>query len=211
MRRIPFSDAAVGRSACCTRAGLVPPRAWARGAIAVLGATLASLVNPASAQELEHAIRQPWALYVFVSSRMPHQSLVALAREARQAHATMVFRGFQTDGFNLAGQQQFVAQLNEECCAAAGGALGVPAGRRADAPAGPAWSIDPSLYRRFAVDVVPSFVLAANGATGDQSFSKVAGDMALASALKFFAQRSAIGSVRQQAATLYQSTYGGRE
>jgi conjugal transfer pilus assembly protein TrbC len=75
----------------------------------------------------------------------------------------------------------------------------------------PAWSMDPALYHRFDVAVVPTFVLAATGATGEQSFSKVAGDMALANALKFFAQKSAIPPVRQQAVSIYQSTYGDRQ
>ena len=167
------------------------------------------LSQPAQAQELERSMRRPWTLYVFVSTSMPHQTLVNLAREAGQAHAAVVFRGFPGGQFDLQSEQRFVAQLNAECCdvrPAVGGAAAAAASTGA-----PAWSIDPALYRRFGVDVVPSFVLAANGASGDQSFSKVAGDMALASALKYFAQKSAIGPIRQQAVSIYQSTYGGRQ
>jgi conjugal transfer pilus assembly protein TrbC len=183
-------------------------RALAIGLVAIAGAMLLTWSGRAESQELEHAMRQPWTLYVFVSTGMPHQTLVDLAREAGQAHAAVVFRGFPGGQFDLQGEQRFVAQLNAECCDVHPAVGGVSAMRAA---AVPAWSIDPALYRRFGVDVVPCFVLAATGASGDQSYSKVSGDMALANALKYFAQKSAIAPVRQQAVAIYQSTYGGRQ
>jgi len=164
-------------------------------------------------QELERAIRQPWTVYVFVSAGMPHQSLVELAREAARAHAAMVFRGFPGGVFDLQGEQRLVAQLNEECChqqrTAPTGSGG--SGHLTSTSVVPAWSVDPALYRQFDVTVVPTFVIAATGATDELLFSKVSGDMALASALKYFAQRSAIPLIRQQAVSRYQLAYGGHQ
>ncbi len=205
MLRIPFSEPQRVGAGC----GDATARAWAVAGAAVVGGLFTVLPGRAASQELEHAMRQPWTLYVFASTTMPHQALVRLAREAGQAHAAVVFRGFPGGQFDLQSEQRFVAQLNAECCGvrpAVGGAAAAAA-----AAAVPAWSIDPALYRRFAVDVVPTFVLAANGASGEANFSKVAGDMALASALKYFAQKSAIAPIRQQATAIYQSTYGGRQ
>ena len=203
MRRTRFNDARVqvdGGHRTLTRPIVV-------GVAAVVATLLTIAAQRADAQELEHAIRQPWTLYVFVSTGMPRQALVDLAREAGQAHAAVVFRGFPGGQFDLGGEQRYIAQLNADCCdvhPAVGGAAALRAA------AVPAWSIDPALYRRFAVDVVPTFVLAATGAAGEQTFSKVSGDMALANALKYFAQQSAISVIRQQATSIYQSTYGGR-
>ena len=211
MQRIPSSEA----PSCGARAGRVGHAREVTAAVvrvgALIGAVLMTFPTSAQPQELERGIRQPWSLYVFVSTNMPRQALVALAREASAAHATMVFRGFQSGGFDLGGEQRLVAELNEECChvSAAGGAGGNPrAGTQALVPA---WLVDPALYHRFGVDLVPTFVLAANGATGAQSFSKVTGDMALASALKYFAQRSAITTIRQEASATYQAAFGGRQ
>ena len=217
MQRIPFNEAAavaVGPS-CVPSRSRRHARAGATAVAALVSAVLLCSSSPAPAQQLEQAMRHPWTLYVFVSTSMPHRGLVDLAREASQAHAAMVFRGFPGTFFDLGAEQRLIAQLNEECCGVVAGAAQSDArwGRPSSTTAQevPTWSIDPALYHRFDVAVVPTFVLAGTGASGEQAFTKVAGDMALASALKFFAQRSAIGSVRQQAATLYQSTYGGRE
>ena len=204
MQRTPFNDVR-------PRLGL-RGRALGRALVVAFAATVAAALlvmsERSQAQELEQSMRHPWTLYVFVSTGMPHQTLVDLAREAGQAHAAVVFRGFPGGQFDIQAEQRFVAQLNAECCdihPAVGGAAALKAA------AVPAWSIDPALYRRFAVDVVPTFVLAANGASGDKTFTKVAGDMALANALKYFAQKSSIAPIRQQAAAIYQSTYGGRQ
>lgn len=204
MPRTPFNDVRPSAG----RWGRSVNRTLAVGIAAIVAAALAVSCEHSHAQELERSMRHPWTLYVFVSTGMPHQTLVDLAREAGQAHAAVVFRGFLGGQFDITAEQRFVAQLNAECCdvhPAVGGAGAL------NSAAVPAWSIDPALYRRFGVDVVPTFVLAATGTTGDKTFSKVAGDMALANALKYFAQKSAIAPIRQQAAAIYQSTYGGRQ
>lgn len=204
MQRIPSNDVRSRPG----RRGRAVAGALGVGIVAIVGAAFMVLSERSQAQDLEHSMRHPWTLYVFVSTGMPHQTLVDLAREAGQAHAAVVFRGFPGGQFDVQAEQRFVAQLNAECCDVRPAVGGVAALKAASVPA---WSIDPALYRRFGVDLVPTFVLAANGASGDQTFSKVAGDMALANALKYFAQKSAISPIRQQAAAIYQSTYGGRQ
>lgn len=226
MQRIPFNEAA--QLALPARAQVpvcAPVRARARAldhaqslmtAAAALGcAWLLCFSAPVPAQQLEQSMRHPWTLYVFVSTGMPHQALVNLAREAGQAHASMVLRGFPGSFFDLGAGQRFVAQLNEECCGVSPASAGqdAAAGRAgaAAAPEVPGWSIDPALYRRFDVSVVPTFVLAETGGTGEQTFTKVSGDMALASALKYVAQGSASPARRAAAASIYQSAYRGRQ
>ena len=213
MQRIPSSEGAAQGEWPAPSLRRATLRILAIGVAAVAGALLMTCPTSVHPQELERAIRQPWTLYVFVSTGMPHQSLVDLAREAARAHAAVVFRGFPGGVFDLQGEQRLVAQLNEECCrpqrtapAGAGGSEHLTS-----ASVVPGWSVDPALYHRFDVTVVPTFVIAATGGSDERSFSKVSGDMALASALKFFAQRSAIPSIRRQATSLYQLAYGGRQ
>jgi conjugal transfer pilus assembly protein TrbC len=171
--------------------------------------------EPAPAQQLEATMRHPWTLYVFVSTGMPHAALVNLAREAGLAHASMVLRGFPGSTFDLGAGQRLVTQLNEECCGVSARSAQSQSVTGAAAPTAaqqsPGWSIDPALYRRFDVSVVPTFVLAATGGTGDDTFTKVSGDMALASALKYVAQGSSSAARRAAAASIYQSAYGGRQ
>ena len=127
----------------------------------------------------------------------------------------MVLRGFPGSFFDLGAGQRLVAQLNAECCGVSADSArqDSASGRPASAALSevPAWSIDPALYRRFDVSVVPTFVLAETGGTGDQTFTKVSGDMALASALKYVAQGSASPARRAAAVSIYQSAYRGRQ
>ena len=218
MQRIPSNEGAAAAAGRFRAARPLPSRdvrAFGTAVTALVSCALLCWSAPAPAQQLERSIRHPWTLYVFVSTTMPHQGLVELAREASQAQASMVFRGFPGSSFDLGGEQRLIAQLNAECCGVDAGSAQSQAGSstssRAAARAVPAWSIDPALYRRFEVSVVPTFVLAGTGAAGDQAFTKVAGDMALASALKYFAQGSAIPALRQAAVSIYQSAYGGRQ
>ena len=185
-------------------------RASARAAIAA--AAMLMMASPAiRAQGLEHTMRKPWSLYVFVATSLPHSTLVSLAREAAVTRAKLVFRGFANGAFDIGGEQRLVAQLNEECCHVEPDAPLTQSRSSQGQLTAPAWSIDPMLYTQFNVDQVPAFVLSANGATGDKSYSKVTGDMAIATALKFFAQRSSVGSIKTQAAAIYQASFGGRE
>lgn len=218
MRRTPFNEvaaaAAAGRARAPSRARR-HVRAGATAVAALLAVVLLCSSAPAQAQQLEQAMRHPWPLYVFVSTSMPHRDLVDLAREASHARASLVFRGFPGSLFDLGAEQRLIAQLDEECCGVVAGAAQSDAhsGRPVTTSAQevPAWSVDPALYHRFDVSVVPTFVLAGTGASGDQAFTKVAGDMSLANALKNFAQGSAIPAFRQAAASIYQSAYRGRQ
>jgi conjugal transfer pilus assembly protein TrbC len=179
--------------------------AWTLAAAASSFAMLVSCVD-VHAQDLASSIRQPWSLYVFVSSQMPQSSLVGLAREATQAGAVLVLRGFPANDATLAGAQAFTAHIDAACC----GVEPKREGAQAAATSAPAWSIDPELYQTFGVRAVPAFVLARTGSTQEQDYCEVEGDMALANALKFFAQKSASPPIRQQAAQVYAQAFGGR-
>src|SRR5450631_2636811 len=96
---------------------------------------------PASAQaQLEtqsmlQSMRTGWTTYIFVSTLTPRTSLVELAREASQAGAVLVFRGFGATGrdegtpVDLQAMQRRIAEIDEECCK----------GRKV------AWVVDPRL------------------------------------------------------------------
>ena len=146
------------------------------------------------------AIRAGWSTYIFVSSTMPRESLVALAREASLSGAVLVLRGFgpgaRTAGepVNLGELQKNIAELDAECCK----------GRRVG------WIVDPKLFDRYHVAAVPSFCLAWGEGNGPEDYSLIAGDMLLSNALKFMAQESSLSGIRKRAASLYQSSFEGR-
>ena len=160
---------------------------------------LAALVPKARAQSMLESLRAGWSTYVFVSTSMPRTAIVDLARESSRAHATLVFRGFpQADGaagrpVDFQALELFVARINAECCKGSNAS----------------WMVDPRLYDRYGVRAVPSFVVAWGESAKPQDFSRVDGDMALANALKFFAQQSAIPGIRSRAADVYSSAFGG--
>jgi conjugal transfer pilus assembly protein TrbC len=163
----------------------------------LLTLALSWVATCASAQSMVESIRAGWATYIFVSTSMPERDLVDLAREASQANATLVFRGFapnSSNAINLQALQSLVAEIDQRCCS------GKPV----------SWMVDPRLFERYRVQAVPAFVLAF-GAGGPTEYSLVTGDMALANALKFFTQTSALPGVRAQAASVYAQAYGGRQ
>lgn len=169
----------------------------------LLGATLAALTPHANADEagetMLESIRGGWSTFVFVSTEMPHGALVDLALEASRTHAKLVLRGFprpSTAGapLDLQGVGAFVAKVNADCCK----------------DKGPSWLIDPRLYDRYAVRGVPSFVIAWGESAAPQEFSQVAGDMSLATALKYLAQESHVPAVRSQASAVYTRGFGGQ-
>lgn len=164
--------------------------------LAMLALSTAMGTAGAQAQSMVESMRAGWSTYIFVSTTMPRLALVDLAREAAQAHATLVLRGFATplgQPVDLPAMQRLIAEINTACC-----------DKRPVA-----WMVDPKLFDRYRVHAVPAFVLA-NGTSADgRSYSLVTGDMALANALKFFAQTSALPTVRDRAAALYALAYAG--
>ncbi|OYV01581.1 MAG: type-F conjugative transfer system pilin assembly protein TrbC [Burkholderiales bacterium PBB5] len=115
--------------------------------------------------------RQASGMLVFVSLGMPKASLQRLVADAERARATLILRGAR----NLSIKQTTAAitEVMKE--------------------ARTAWQIDPSLFKRFEVQAVPTYVLidparpvlVACGQTQCQqaAFSKVSGDVSMAYAL----------------------------
>jgi conjugal transfer pilus assembly protein TrbC len=108
-------------------------------------------------------------LIIFVSFSMPKDTLIALSKEAKEAGAVMVVRGFK-DGSLRATKQA---------------ALDVNKGHAA-------WEINPGLFRSFQIKTVPTFVVADsqaesvldNGCSPQATFSAVSGDISVELALE---------------------------
>ena len=125
------------------------------------------------------ADRQLGGLVIFASLGLPPASLEKLVADAARTRALIVLRGM-TDG----SMQKTKARIKE-----ATGNLRV------------SWQIDPTLFERFKVTGVPSFVLidptrpvnvacsAADGLCQEASFSKVTGDVPIQFALSDIARR----------------------
>jgi conjugal transfer pilus assembly protein TrbC len=152
----------------------------------------------ATAQEASAPLLQsmtaPMNTFVFVSTDMPQQTLITLAKEASLAKAVIVLTGFGGPGKTLTSTQEFAAQINSICCSKHPGR----------------WIVDPVLTRRYQVKVAPTFVVARGSSDSPNDFSKVSGDISLAQALKVFAQNSKIGMIREYAKNSYYSTYGNK-
>ena len=169
---------------------------------------------------LAQDMRQGWRTFIFVSTHMPRQSLVELARDAASSGAVLVLRGFDVRTaaqsasqvgvaagqasqliapIDLARTQRLAADIAAACCA----------GRQP-----PHWMVDPQSFERYRVNAVPTFVLAWPGTAGpaadERLYASVTGDMALANALKFFAQQSKLPALRARANELYGQAFGGR-
>ncbi|PZR46035.1 MULTISPECIES: TrbC family F-type conjugative pilus assembly protein [Burkholderiaceae] len=141
---------------------------------------------------LVESMTAPWNTLIFVSTRMPQASVIELAREASQAHAIIVLTGFTGEDGTLTATQRYAAQINAACC-----------GKK---PA--RWIIDPVLTRRFHVAAAPTFVIAHGDSDNPAEYSKVAGEISLAQALKFFAQTSQLPAARDYAGRAYYAAYG---
>lgn len=188
---------------------------------ALAGVLMFSALRPASAQparetgSLAMDMRSGWQTYIFVSSRMPRRSLVELTREETLANAVLVLRGFDVrdgDPVDLVAAQRWIAELQAECCgtpAARGNGAGTTGNGGKVAFTAARWIVDPHLFERFHVQAAPTFVLAWPGADPERDAVRVEGDMALANALKFFAQRSRSPNLRLAAAQIYAKSYGG--
>ncbi|RQQ88685.1 type VI secretion protein [Burkholderia stagnalis] len=160
-----------------------------------LAALAICIAPPAFAEpSLVETMAAPWNTFVFVSTRMPVQSVIELAREASQARAVIVLTGFGGSDSTLTGTQRYAAEINAACCA--------------KQPA--RWIVDPVLTKRYRVTAAPTFVVAHGSSENPGEYSKVAGEMSLAQALKFFAQASRLPSARDYAAKLYYSAYGSK-
>ena len=179
-------------------------------------AAQSSLPVASPVASLAQDMRQGWRTFIFVSTHMPRQSLVELARDAASSGAVFVLRGFdvQTTAevarapesvgqpilpIDLARTQRLAADIAAACCA----------GRQP-----PHWIVDPQSFERYRVSAVPTFVLAWPGAAGqaadERLYTSVTGDMALANALKFIAQQSKLPALRVRAKELYGQAFGGR-
>lgn len=147
----------------------------------------------AAAQSLFDSMRATGAAaqpggYVFVSARLSDTTLIPLARDAGQAGLTLVVNGFWGD---LEATRRRVAQINEACC------------RQKT----PGWQINPLLFQRYRIEAVPSFVVSVGPGATDADYSKVTGEMSVANALKFFAQKSQLPGVRRYATAAYASAF----
>lgn len=152
-----------------------------------------ALISPfvTAAQMVESMkAKDPWRLYVFVSSSMPTQTVVSLAREASRTRATLVLRGFP-DSSTVNGAREYVEKINQACCD----------------KKGPGWIVHPKLFESFAIKSVPAFVLTQTETPQQGVTSVVSGDMALANALKFFAQESRNPTIRTNASRIYENAF----
>lgn len=133
--------------------------------------------SPAAAEGADPSDRQTQGLIVFVSLGMPRASLERLIADAQKTRSALVLRGM-LDG----SLQKTKARIQELV---------------GDRKVG--WQIDPTLFDRFKVSGVPTFVLIdpARPVSGDcgttlcqqPSYSKVAGDVTTAFALADMSRR----------------------
>jgi conjugal transfer pilus assembly protein TrbC len=114
-------------------------------------------------------------LIVFVSFSMPPDILKELARQARESGAVLVLRGFKDE--SLAETKQAALILNR---------------------AGAEWDIHPELFKTFKVDKVPTFAVAAAGASSvleegcapETSYATVSGNISIQVALDTIRRRA---------------------
>lgn len=137
-------------------------------------------IDPASIAKRYENLRpaEDSALFVMVSFSMPPESIERLAAQANKAGATLVLRGMVDDS------------LTKTATVVAGFVKRHP---------GAQFQIDPTVFKRFAVDQVPTFVLAnqttESGACSGKacnprnSFASVSGDVTLDYALEHLAKQ----------------------
>jgi len=148
------------------------------GAVGPLPAPLPA-PDPADIAKRYGPAQQPdAALFVLVSLSMPPASLDRLAAQAGKAGATLVLRGV-VDGSLTKTAEMTAAVIRQH--------------------PGAQFQIDPTLFRRFNVDQVPTFVLAAPTAQGQTcgkdcdaqgTFVRVSGDVTLDYALEHLARQA---------------------
>lgn len=133
-----------------------------------------------------------WQSYIVVSSNMPHTQLVSLAHEASISNTVMVLNGFTNKENSIPGVQQFISEINSECCEKRNVSR---------------WIIDPKIAQRYHIKTAPTFLIARGESVNNEDYSLLSGDIDLANALKYFAQRSSSLQIRQQANHIYQNSY----
>ncbi|KQQ44683.1 hypothetical protein ASF61_21380 [Duganella sp. Leaf126] len=148
------------------------------GAVGPLPAPLPA-PDPSDIAKRYGAAQQPQAaLFVLVSLSMPPASLDRLAAQAGKAGATLVLRGV-VDGSLTKTAEMTAAVIRQH--------------------PGAQFQIDPTLFRRFNVDQVPTFVLATPTARGQTcgkdcdaqgTFVRVSGDVTLDYALEHLARQA---------------------
>jgi conjugal transfer pilus assembly protein TrbC len=154
-------------------------------------ALAALTLSVANAESMQNDILAQWRTYVVVSSTLPRDQLVSLAHEASLANAVMVLNGFPNKNNSIPDTQRFISEVNSICC-----------DKRPSR-----WIIDPKISERYHVTAAPSFVIARGESGRNEDFSVISGDLDLANALKFFAQRSGSSAVRQHATVVYQRAF----
>jgi len=154
-----------------------------------VGASLLLATAAAPAQTLLESMHPvQWKTIIFVSTKMPRESLLSLARQAQQVRATLVLNGFEAGHVGIGEAQQWVGQVNRDCCGPSGGA---------------AFEIDPKKFQQYAIKSVPTFVLTPFDAALPEQWTKVSGDMDLGNAFKFFASQSQLKGAQQYAIFQY--------
>jgi len=152
-----------------------------------------SLIAPSvNCQTMQSDMLAKWETYIVVSSTLPRDQIISLAREASLANSVMVLNGFISKDNNFQEVQKFVAEINQECCTKQHPSR---------------WVIDPKIIERYHITVAPSFVIGLGSSKRNEDYSVVSGDLDLANALKLFAQRSGSNSVRQHASSVYQQAF----
>jgi conjugal transfer pilus assembly protein TrbC len=120
-------------------------------------------------------------LYIFVSLSLPDESLKLLSRQAKELGGNLVIRGLVQNSF-----KETHARLKK---------LGIPI------------DIDPTLFERFEVTRIPTFVLAEiNDGDIQGKYDKVTGNVSVLSAIELFAIE---GDLKDLAHTLLQKRIGG--
>ncbi len=152
-------------------------------------ASLVLIASAAHPQTLIEAMRPAqWTTLIFVSTKMPRESLVTLARQAQRTGATLVLNGFQAGHVGMGEAQLWVGQLNLDCCGPRGGA---------------AFEIDPKKFQQYDIKSVPAFIITPFIDAPASQWSKVSGDMDLGNAFKFFATQSHLKNAREYAEIAY--------
>ncbi len=123
-------------------------------------------------------------LYVFVSLSMPKLALISLSLDAARLGATLVLKGLKDNSYKATAQY-----LQEMIHKTGNGFL-----------------IHPELFKAYAIDKVPTFVLSKTPLNHEPHFDKVSGHISLNAALEKIAQA---GDLSQDAATILLLTKTG--
>jgi len=108
--------------------------------------------------------------FIFVTTKIPIQDLIELARQARIVKMTMILNGFNEDSSSgLESTKRTIANINTACCESDG----------------PKWEIYPQLFDKFNIKEGPAFVISRRNPQSALDFAKVSGEMSVQNALKF--------------------------